>query len=282
MSRLFQRQCFVNCEGTVFDGLRTAFKFDGNLEKYPNEGQIVLYNLSENSRTAFQKKGSRVELNVGYDNNSFLLFSGDIRFCDNKRDGADWVTTVHLGDGERAFLYSRLALSLRPGAKESDQVAKLKEEITKSGIAFSPEEAKKLTDAMKSKNLIGGLTEAVKAIPKLAQLAAKHGLNASVQNGAVKITPARPRRSDFPSGLGELLSPDTGLVGSPEYSEKEKKHKKSVIVKAKCLLRPLKCGDAIVLRSENINGDFYIKSITHSGDTFGGDWYTYMELLSLS
>jgi hypothetical protein len=76
-----------------------------------------------------------------------------------------------------------------------------------------------------------------------------------------------------------LLTPATGLIGSPEHGTPDKKHAASVL-KARSLLQPaIKPCKRVVIRSQSISGTFCVQKVTHHGDTAGGDWYSDLEAL---
>jgi hypothetical protein len=70
-----------------------------------------------------------------------------------------------------------------------------------------------------------------------------------------------------------LISPATGLIGSPEMGSPEKKGKPSLL-KFRCLLRPLTVGGRVHLQCLRYDGEVRIRKLEHSGDTHSGEWYT--------
>jgi hypothetical protein len=67
------------------------------------------------------------------------------------------------------------------------------------------------------------------------------------------------------------LTPDTGLLGSPEVGEKG-------VVTARSWLQPsIIPGRKVHIRSRQVNGFFRVLKLLHRGDTRGSEWYTEIE-----
>jgi hypothetical protein len=109
-----------------------------------------------------------------------------------------------------------------------------------------------------------------RASTELERLLSARGLEWSIQDGRLQVLPKRGTTAQVVS-----LSPDTGLVGSPEYGTPDKKGAASVL-KVKALLQPqIKPGGKIRIDSANIHGVFFrVEEVEHRGDTAGGDWYS--------
>ena len=89
-------------DGTDGKSLRVTFKIERSGTKTPGTSEIKIYNLSKDARAKLQQKGIKVTLEAGYeDTGRARIFVGDLRVSDSKLTNGDWVTTLHLGDGER-------------------------------------------------------------------------------------------------------------------------------------------------------------------------------------
>jgi len=80
-----------------------------------------------------------------------------------------------------------------------------------------------------------------------------------------------------------LLTPDTGLIGSPERSddieETQSGERKRLGWRVKSLLNPqIRPGDRLQIKSAEVDGVFRAENVNHFGDTEGGDWYTEAEV----
>jgi hypothetical protein len=85
-----------------------------------------------------------------------------------------------------------------------------------------------------------------------------------------------------------LLTPDTGLILNPETLKQtpinlaDSDAPLPVNVYAlQSLLQPhLQVNDLIAVESQDLNGNFRINKITHTGDTRGNDWYSNIEVIA--
>ena len=115
--------------------------------------------------------------------------------------------------------------------------------------------------------------------------------NISIQDGSVYVTP----RSQMSSARCAYISPETGLVGSPEPFHNDIKPTKKVTKSSKKSKKPtdgvkFKCEmngailpeKTIWLKSHDYDGAFKVVSVVHSGDKEGKDWTTEVESVSVS
>lgn len=272
MTVLANRVCNVVVDTVRVEGLRVQFKVDKSTGKEPNTCEVRIYNLAENTRASMQKKHAPVILTAGYAGNAAVIFSGDARTVDHVKQGAEWVTIAKCGDGERAYQYSRINRSFKPGTRIADVALACADAL---GL-----NAGNLLDELNRGGFRGGLTEFShgyvaygKASAELDKVLRTAGLTYSVQNGELQVL-----RGAAPApGRAVLLTPDSGLIGSPEHGTPEKKGKPSVL-KARSLMQPqIVCGGRVEIRSGAIKGQFAVKKLSHAGDTHGTDWYTDLE-----
>lgn len=281
MTSLFGRSCRVlvgpppktdvytlqTVDMLAVEGLRVAFKVTKDDTPTPNNIEVQVYNLSATSRARFEERGARVIILAGYDGDVAQLASGDIRHGQSLKQGVDWVTKVEAGDGERALKHARVSGSWRPGTAVADVITSTagKLGLDSNGVAG------KLGKAVGS--FLSGYVQHGRASDELSKLLTPFGMSYSVQDGRVEVLSP----DDAVSELGPLISPDTGLVGTPEMGTPAKKGAKQVL-KVKMLLQPrLRPGQRFVLQSSTLNGTFKAAKVTHTGDTFGNEWYTEVE-----
>lgn len=262
----------------VIEQLRVKFKIVKSLRKEPNNGEIFVYNLADNTRKQIQGKGCRVWLEAGYTGTMAGIFQGDVRYVDShkddKRGSCDWETKLELGDGERAFAYGRVNVSRKAGTKRADV---LKDIATQSGwdLGNVPQFYASLQDQyVNGFAAYGSAAEALDAVLKA------RGLRWSIQNGAIQILPL----AGYTPAAAIQLDVNHGLIGSPEMgSEEHKKAAHKRTLKVKSLLQPLFVpGGRINLVSVSHNGVYTIQKVHHEGDTHGnGDnsWTSEIEVV---
>lgn len=286
MTQLYDRKCVVivckvpgddltekPAEAKRIEGLRVQFKVQKSDKPEPNKAEILIYNLSEELRAELdQDKGVRVLLQAGYKDDLAQLFAGESRFVNHKVEGVDVVTKIEALDGGRAYRFARANESFGPGAKVGDVVKKLVGQLAKD-----PGNALQKAGEM-AREFVDGYTVSGPAAAELSSLLEAEGYSWSIQDGRVELLKATETLADEVP----LLSPDTGLIGSPELSAPEKK-KGPAQLKCKALLMPqLRPGSKFRLESKGRKGDYKAKAVGHSGDTHGNDWYTEIAALPLT
>ena len=259
---VFGRRWRVQVGDLEVSDLDLEFSVKRTLRTRPGEATIKLFNLGAPHRAALlSERRPIVQLSAGYDPPP-LLFRGDARKVDVSRDGSDWVTTITAGDGERAIRTARASTAFAPGTLLADAVRSL---AASMGLGLGNSSgAAALTSAV----LPEGAVVRGKAAEELARLCASAGLSWSVQDGVLQLLAVG-------RGLTRTaveLSPDTGLVESPENG-------KGGAIKARALLLPdLVPGRLVALRSEVVTATLRIEEVEYTGDTRGDDWYATLTL----
>lgn len=277
MAQLFKRTCSVIVDGLKVEGLRVQFVVKKTLTKNPNTLDLKIKNLSERTRGAMAKAKASIVLTAGYPGNAAVIFQGDSRTIDHVRDGdsADWITHIQCGDGERAYQFARFTESFAPGTSIAD--------VIRGAARALGVNTGNLEQALASGGFRGNLTQFAhgytahgKASAELDKLLKTAGLSWSIQNGALQLL-----KGDAPaSGQAVLLSPSTGLIGSPDHGAPDKKGKPSKML-IKSLLQPqIVCGGRVEVQSAAVKGQFRVEVLEHSGDNMQGEWITKIEAQS--
>lgn len=261
---LFGRQCVVYVDTLRVEGLDVEFTVEldaANLGK----AEIKIYNLNGTHRKRLEdSKSVDVELLAGYSGHALdRLFLGTLRDVFSEHVDTDWVTTLRSGDGDKAGSV-RINRSYTPGTSYSqmwkDVVGTFRDKI-------SPGNALK---AFGSGDFLGGIEQALHgdvlqgdAMKELRRLATKAGLEFSIQDNEFVVVPIGQALAT--SAI--VLSPNTGLIGSPKKAPKGELRVKALIVPG---LRPRRQVD---IRSEQAHGMYVVRKCKYTADTAGGDWY---------
>lgn len=276
MAELYQRAVKVVVGPKLFEGFRTMFHVRKSVTKNPNSCELALYNLSEDTRKVLQSKGVMAVVQAGYVGTVSNIYSGQIRFMETVREGADWITKVQCGDGEHAMRYTKIYDSFGPNTKVSRVIESVTAPLKKFGIDVAGA-VKELNAGLSSEVFTNGYATNGRPVDELDKILRGRGYEFSIQDNRLVVT-----KINKPSNtVAILLSKDTGMVGSPVYGTSDTKNGPAVL-KVKSLLQPSALPTGLVrVASASINGDFRIQAVTHSGDTAGGDWYTEFELIKL-
>ncbi len=264
----------VKIEGAAGRGLRVAFRIHKSLAKDPNTGEIKIFNLSKENRAKLKDKGIPIVFSAGYENTEATIFSGDSRYINHELEGPTWVTKIQCGDGERAYAFTRFNKSYAAGVSVGS--------ILRDAVASTSLNPGNLNSAL-AEPPRGGLTSFVRgytahgrAVDTIETLAKSLGFTVSIQGGAFQFL-----RNGVAPGAAVLLSPGTGLIGSPTYSSPEKKDQAARLI-AKSFLQPqIVCGGQVSIKSEEVNGAFRVQKLDHTGDWQGQEWYTSIEVKAL-
>lgn len=292
MSRLFQRQITVSVinktgravtvENLDGEGLRVAFNVHQSVDSKHNTADVLIYNLAENSRAQIANiNTNKFTVEAGY-RTSTQLFSGKLTLGRSKRLDTGWETKLSATDG------------LEEGARIVNMTLSGKQSIANVIEAISKTMGVNVVKAVKRAKLgdfdgaIGqfanGLTLSGPARIELDKLTASIGADWSIQDGELQIL-----LPDETNDYSVVLTPKTGLIGSPEMEMKKvdtrggNSSTKRPVMKCRSLLQgDIRPGTRVQLDSQGVKGDFRVITATHVGDTDGAEWYTEIEGVMLS
>ncbi len=258
-----------NPNALVIRAMEVKFKIERSLEPTPNTAEILVYNLNDASRAIFQKKPLHVRLTTGYTSDTTLirLIEGDLMFATTTRVGPDAITKFVIGDGERAFVEARVNASFSGGVNARTAISTVAQTM---GLTMpkSASEAGEFLKQFSSGVSLRGPSQKV-----MSKLTKGTGFGWSMQDGQLQML----RDKDVRAGLAELISVQTGMIGSPDFAAPAAPDKPAVC-KFKVQLRPqLIPGGRVKIESAEINGLFRIAKVTHTGDFRDNDWYTECE-----
>jgi len=290
MSVLFDRIATLTIgasekEGRLFDGFRINFTVTKDLKSDANTGKISIYNLNSDSIGLIEKKDQIAILEVGYKGMptviptldgpkvvykplTEILSTGNIKNVSTKTQGADKITTFEIGDGEEKLNNSLVNKSFPPNTDSKtiinelvDGLGLIKGAVTEAtGFVFE-----------------SGLTLEGKTKDRLGEVLDKADLSFSVQDGEVQII----KKGGSTNEGAILLTPETGLVGSPTRKLIKKDDGTTVEgVDCSALLNPkIKPARKIIVKSRQIDGTFTVQKATYTGDTNQGNFTCKLEAL---
>ncbi|EIH0451251.1 hypothetical protein DDM21_005035, partial [Escherichia coli] len=204
-----------------------SIKKDNN--KDPNQAEIVVYNLSDDT-VNYINRGIRnnlaVALAVGYEGEELvMIFKGTIQWVSDTFDSVDRKTTLHCLDGGINIAEARTSRSYPKGTKIKRVVTDLVKDLgtTEGNIHVDNDQTLSSATAM-----CGNTSHYLEHICKSID----H--NVSIQDGSVYVTP----RSQMSSARSAYISPETGLIGSPEPFHNDIKPTKKVTKSSKKAKKP--------------------------------------------
>jgi hypothetical protein len=273
---LYVRKAKNDTENTVLEirNLRCSFKIKKTTELTPNTAEIKIYNLSDETRRKLKTKGGYIHFEAGYEGALTQTYQGNIREIDHTREGTEWVTTFYSSDGLVPLQVPQCNQTFPPDTSKAEAAKQIASYMQTSGLSVDPAQLEAIEGSLPNGMAVSG--NAAKNMTKLVEGA---GYSWSIQDGKLQIR----KKGQAAKGKTLLISPDSGLVGSPSHVTPNSNNTKKVAhVKAQCLLfGNIVCGCKIAVQSENINGVFLVDSVEHHGDTWGQDWYTEVEGVAL-
>ncbi len=229
----------------------------------PNNCEIAIWNLSPDSRGKLEGQSDvPVRLEVGYEDTISQIFFGNLRNVESTHvDGIRWMTRISGGDGEKQLAQAHVSRSFKVGTPYIQILIALGEALNLG---------------------TGGLLKTIPPIGVLSQTRRFHGpasteLQAfcnsigyywSIQDGEIQIAPnGLPARL----GVGPLISPVTGLIGSPTVDSRG-------VVHGVALLKPdLVPGIVFAVASRFVTGAFIAQRTRHHGSNLAKEWYVDFE-----
>jgi hypothetical protein len=287
-------------KGREITSLRMAFSIQKGATATPNNCSLSVYNASKDTQALLAVIGNIIILKAGYaeDIGAATIFTGTISRSLTTREGPDWVTRVEMQDGLLEYRDTKVSVAYERGATALQVLRDL------SGRFNLP--VRQLPTGLTDRQYTNGFAFCGRLRDAMDKVCDFADLEWSIQNRQVQII----RKGGIYRQQAIVLSPDTGLIGSPEQESKtmtEKAAAKDGITanqpgvrrttqrdedgeiqqvlqvlgyKARTLLQPtLEPGGYVQIKSQGIDGEFFrIEELTHNGDTHAQEWQTYLTL----
>lgn len=223
--------------------------FDDDME--PNEAEIIIYNLSENTIKQF-KKDAEITIEAGYKGDTGVLFKGFISKVKTVDNEADTVTTINALDDVKKHEIDELSFSAGTSASYI-----LRTLINRTGIPIAVFKPRRDHTYKDSQTVNGDLMSSIKNYAQVC------GISVYVSKG--KIYARYIKEGD---NLNFSVSSETGMIGAPSAYTEEIKAADFVDVidgyEVEMLLQHRMSAAVIVdLKSKRANGTYRVCSGTH-------------------
>lgn len=259
-SGVWRSTATVKCNGVTIKSTDLDFEFtipfDDNLES--NEGEILVYNLSDNTINRL-KAGKDLTIEAGYEGDTGVIFNGEVRKVSSKREGADRATTTKIIDGvttstEQLIAEGKLEESY-DGVPAKDILKAL---LEAEGSPIAKFEVKSDYVYENSVSIGDDLQAEIKKFSEVC------GVSTFKVKGKIYCC----KLEDVSSSVTFNVSEATGMIGSPSpFEEVVTVGDKEETIRGfdiEMLLQHRAAVGAIVnLESEQYKGKYYIKSGTH-------------------
>lgn len=292
MSRNWLRSCTLSLSGgssaTVTGGGDTDLRIEFAIEQWStqstNLGRFRIYNPSQRLANQLQaKEFTKLTFSGGYQGNTGLLFSGDIRQTISGHETAtDTFVDLFAADGDRGYNSATVNRTLAAGYTPADKLKVATDALGQYGLSFGLVNVDLSQPKFPRGALFSGMARTL-----IREVALLKGALWSIQNGEIRIVNFKqPIQSNT-----VVMSGATGMVGWPKQTSD------GIIVSS--LLNPrlqphvnLKINPALInqaeqnnnplaagsqenqwLNEQNVSAGIYnIFKLNRHGDTRGSDW----------
>lgn len=279
-------------ETTALDvsNLRTVFEIKKNALGQPSIAHIVIYNLAPDTEAQIIKEGFHIQLEAGYAAQYGLIFDGDIiQVFRNRENGINYRLEIIAADGKSFYGGNFVRTTLAAGSKPRDVIE------AAAKLAYYPIEIEHVSENLPETTLPRGKVCFGYPADILDDQARTTDSFVQVDNGKLEV---RKYTDPIPDDKCLYLTPQTGLVGTPEYTDDG--------IGIRMLLNPvvtihglIKIDNDIIQRTAvdteqmmkpnmspaggkvadqntrfDPTGEYEVYSLVHSGDTHGETWLT--------
>lgn len=270
MTKLWNRAVDVRIGTIMVNDLRIVFDVYIDNRPDPNTAQVQIYNLSEETRNSFEVRRDNISIMAGYKELVGQIFLGSLARINHVREGADIITRIESGDGLDA-MRRRANQSFAPGTSFKEIIGSASDALGLGGLMDA---AKEFITGDRTEAAKNGLTLSGNLWNEIKKLSSMTGYEPSIQGGQLQLIP----KGSVTSAPAVLLTPNTGMIGSPELGEEETEDGIRPILKVNCLLNyELLPGRQLRVESMSHTGFFRCEKIRHRGDTHGQEWYSEIE-----
>lgn len=256
----------VNPNLSVDEELRVDFNIVRSISSEANTGTVTIYNLTQSHRAAVGRELDDMNIECGYlppsgDGSIGTIFKGQIRDVTHSRQGADILTTITCGDGDKALRNAVISRTFPAGTSVKSVMEGIFEEMRGYGVQRGewvlPDD---IGSFMRPYSMCGG------CLRELNTISRGKGFYWSIQNGVLEVVKA----SGFLAGA-VLINEASGMVGSPRIKDKG--------IEVDVLLNPeirpnrtIKVESSIVdLNAED--GLYRVSSVKYAGSNRQGNFY---------
>lgn len=269
-------------EAVIIKDLQMKFKIKRTADPQHDTCEVEIYNLSKQTIAVFDKDDVLVQLRVGYrDQPLQLLFRGTKTFMTTSKEEVDVKTTIQIADGVVATREGKSAVSLPEGTT----LRKIIKQLVDDGFGSEIKDLK-ISDDILDKTYNNGYSATGSAKKNLDDIIKANGLTYKIENNQSMVV-WKAGKDTGESAI--LLTPDNGLISSPESMAQEiQKLKKQggtsspAGIRFKCLLNPsLAAGNNVKIEGTfNRDGVYTIQSVSHQGGYEDDEWQTEIEAIA--
>lgn len=246
--------------GALIDGPRISFDVEKTDGAPLNTATVKIYNVSEDTAQSARERGTVLQLTAGYGESAGLIYLGEIQRSPERLERPDSILEIECGDGQSARGAS-VAVSRRGQNRVGDVLGTL---ARAAGLSVDLSSITGTTPlpAPRGISLHGPALSQINRVTRLARL------DWTIEDGNLVVVP-RGAATRLPA---IVVSPDTGLIGSPRPTQGGR-------LVVKMLLNPeVRLRRILRVVSRDFEGWYLVRKIKHTGDSgYDGAFYTEAE-----
>lgn len=237
-----------------------------------NTSDIYITNLAEKTINFIKRENAKIILKVGYDGDNKVIYVGDVSEIEsNQKAGqVDRETKITCIPDANVHYSPTISKTFPANTKVRAILDHLIGQGTISKGSYNSGNIEKTFPF--------GYT--VDGTPKeiLNDLSRDFNFNYRIDNRRLYVSDPNEYEKSSSKENAYVISPDTGLIGTPVYASADGKKIKNAKtkkegVKFSALLNPLiQPGQAVKLKSSTVNGVFRVNAVEFKGSWRGNDW----------
>lgn len=268
--------------------LRCVFKVEAAIETQVAICTLEVYNMNPTTEGDIIREGFQVSIEGGYEEGQYgEIFTGDIvQVIRNRENGIDYKLEILALRGSSMFDLNFAKCSIAAGSKPRDVIDALTRNARQTIVVGEVSENLSEQALPRGKVLFGTPSD------YLRDLAI--GNDAYYWAGEDDKLIVKKVQDEIPADQVLVLSPDTGLVGTPQYGD-DGIHIKMLLDCRVKLMSLIKIDNELIRKSLlNLNigggnnklaqqsqfdedGEYQVFKLVHQGDTYGDTWTTEVE-----
>lgn len=191
--------------------LHCTFNIVKTIMMEPNTSEVTIYNLNVKTENAIMMTGKRITVEAGYEGSQFgLIFDGDIlQTIREREDGTTCKLTIIALDSDRAINFEIANYTIARGQTARSIIEHI------AGNASNPIPLGSISSKLEGQTLTRGKVLFGKISDYINQIAKSYDLHFYMDDGSLNLISL----DELPEGEIFELSPESGLIGTPEQTD---------------------------------------------------------------
>lgn len=193
----------------TIEELRISFEITKSILSFPNIAKISIYNVNSETLALLQDRFTKIILNAGYEFNTKMIFSGEIRNTFQSKKDVDRITTVYAADGQKDWENSIFNGTFSEDISNRSIINKVIETFKETSVGIIKGISNSNTDLL-GESLSGS------SATIMDTLSEKLGVNWSIQDNEINVIPLD---ESLDQNNIVVVNGVTGMIGSPTITE---------------------------------------------------------------